>query len=63
VLLEDGKLKVITNNGKFELVAESETKFFRKESGTEIVFVKDGSGRVTEMVFNSSAQEIRLKKL
>jgi CubicO group peptidase (beta-lactamase class C family) len=64
VLIEDGKLKSIGTTGtKYELLAESETKFFIRERPVEFVFVKDASGRVTEMILYSSGQEIRLKKL
>ncbi len=64
VLIEDGKLKAIGNSGaKFDLLAESETKFFIRERAVEFAFVKDASGRVTEMILNSNGQEIRLKKL
>lgn len=64
VLIEDGKLKAIGNSGaKFDLLAESETKFFIRERPVEFVFVRDASGRVTEMILNSNGQEIRLKKL
>ena len=64
VLIEDGKLKAIGNSGaKFDLLAESETKFFIRERPVEFVFVRDASGRVTEMILNSNGQEIHLKKL
>ena len=63
VLIEDGKLKTIGNSGaKLDLLAESETKFFIRERPVELVFVRDASGRVTEMIINSNGQEIRLKK-
>jgi CubicO group peptidase (beta-lactamase class C family) len=64
ILIEDGKLKVKNPSGvKFDLLAESETKFFLRERPVEVVFVKDASGRVTELVLNSNGQEIKLKKL
>jgi CubicO group peptidase (beta-lactamase class C family) len=64
VLIEDGKLKAIGNTStKYELLAESETKFFIRERPVEFVFVKDASGRITEMILYSNGQEIRLKKL
>jgi hypothetical protein len=64
VLIEDGKLKSIGNTGtKFDLLAESETKFFIRERAVEFVFVKDASGRVTEMILYSNGQEFHLKKL
>ena len=64
ILIEDGKLKARNASGtKFDLLAESETKFFIRERPVEFVFVKDPSGRVTELVLNSNGQEIRFKKL
>jgi CubicO group peptidase (beta-lactamase class C family) len=64
VLIEGGKLKAIGNTStKYELLAESETKFFIRERPVEFVFVKDSSGRTTEMILYSNGQEIRLKKL
>ncbi len=64
ILVEDGKLKVRNPNGvKFDLLAESETKFFLRERPVEFVFVKDASGRVSELIFNSNGQEIRFKRL
>jgi CubicO group peptidase (beta-lactamase class C family) len=63
VLTEDNKLKVIGNNVKYELIAESETKFFIKQRPIEVVFVKDSRGRITEMILYFNGQEIRGKKL
>ena len=64
MLHENGRLKVIGNTStKYELLAESETKFFIRERPVEFVFVKDASGRITEMLLYSNGQEIRLKKL
>ncbi|HEU4932110.1 MAG TPA: serine hydrolase [Pyrinomonadaceae bacterium] len=64
ILIEDGKLIVKNPNGaKFELLAESETKFFLRERAAEFVFVKDASGRVTELVLYSNGQELKFKKL
>jgi CubicO group peptidase (beta-lactamase class C family) len=63
VLIEDGKLKVISNRGtKLELLAESETKFFTRENPAELVFVKDATGHVTELTIFSNGQELHLKK-
>jgi hypothetical protein len=64
VLTEDGKLKLkAAGPNKYELFAETETKFFIKEKPGEIVFVKDAEGRVTEMIIYTNGQEIHLKKL
>lgn len=64
ILIEDGKLKAKNPSGvKFDLLAESETKFFLRERPVEFVFVKDASGRVTELILNSNGQELKFKKL
>lgn len=64
ILIEDGKLKARNPNGvKFDMLAESETKFFLRERPAEFVFVKDESGRVTQLVINSNGQELKFKKL
>lgn len=66
ISIEDGKLRARNPNGvKFDLLAESETKFFLRERAVEFVFVKDAAGRVSELILNSirNGQEIRLKKL
>jgi len=61
---EGDKLFLSPNSSaKFELLPESETKFFMKERPGEIVFVKDATGRTTEMVIQVNGQEIHLKKL
>ena len=64
ILIEDGKLKARNANGvKFDLLGESETKFFLRERPVEFVFVKDASGRVFELILNSNGQELRFKRL
>jgi CubicO group peptidase (beta-lactamase class C family) len=64
ILIEDGKLKAKGSSGvKFDMLAESETKFFLRERPVEFVFVTDVSGRVTELIINSNGQELRFKKL
>ncbi len=64
ILIEDGKLKAQNPNGvKFDMLAESEMKFFIRERPVGFVFVKDPSGRVTELILNSNGQDIRFKKL
>jgi hypothetical protein len=65
VIVEDGKLKLQYDaERKNELFAESETKFFVRERPLEVIFVRDKSGRVTEMIFRFPGQELPpLKKL
>jgi hypothetical protein len=64
VLIEDGKLKLkLGGEQKYELLAESETRFFIREMPLDAAFVKDQTGRVTEMIINYDGQEYRLKKI
>ena len=62
VLSEGDKLFLSFNpSAKFELFPESETKVFIKERPGQIVFVKDATGRTTEMVIHVNGQEIHLR--
>jgi CubicO group peptidase (beta-lactamase class C family) len=64
VFIENGKLIFQPGSTfRFELLPESETKFFVRERPDEVVFVKDAEGRVTEMILYLNGQENRLKKL
>lgn len=51
-----------TGQPKFELFAESETKFFLKVIDAQISFVKDQTGRVTHLIFHQGG-EIEAKKI
>jgi hypothetical protein len=63
-LNEEGKLLLqLGGEKKYELLAESATHFFVKEMPLVVIFVKDASGRVTEMINIYNGQEYRLKKL
>jgi CubicO group peptidase (beta-lactamase class C family) len=64
VLNEEGKLLLqLGGEKKYELLAESDKHFFVKEMPLVVIFVKDVSGRVTEMINIYNGQEYRLKKL
>jgi hypothetical protein len=64
VLTEDGKLRIqLGGEKKYELLPESETKYFLREMPLEVIFVKDANGNVTEMINYYSGQEYRLKKI
>ena len=41
----------------------SETRFFLKESNTEVVFVTDDKGKVTHMLYRLHGQELRVRKI
>ncbi|HEX8290083.1 MAG TPA: serine hydrolase [Pyrinomonadaceae bacterium] len=61
---ENGKLFLrLGTEKKYELFAESETHFFVKEMPLLVSFVKDSTGRVTEMINIYNGQEYRLKKV
>jgi CubicO group peptidase (beta-lactamase class C family) len=64
VLNEAGKLKIqLRGETKYELLPESETHFFVREMPLEVIFVKDESGRVIEMINIYNGQEFRLRKI
>ena len=46
-----------------EMSAESETEFFDPYHDTQVVFVKDAGGRVTEMVLRINGRELHAKKI
>ena len=43
--------------------AESETEFFDPLNDTQVVFVKDAGGKVTEMVLRINGREYHAKKI
>lgn len=62
---EGDRLTGIAPNGeRVELLPESETTFFVRGDPSLTIFEKDGTGRVTFMIFrNSDRADIRLKKI
>lgn len=57
------ELKQPTGTSKTEMYPESETKFFRKDVDVEITFVKDETGRVTNLIFRQDGQDLRVKRI
>jgi hypothetical protein len=53
----------LTGQPTLELLAESETKFFFKAIEAEIEFVKDSTGRVTQMDFRQGGLVLEAKKI
>jgi len=58
--VEDGRLMTqITGQPKFELFAESETKFFLKVVEAQVEFFTDASGAVTHLVIHQGGRETK----
>ena len=68
ILVANGTLKLqlaASTIGQFDPIpmsAESETEFFDPLNDTQVVFVKDASGQVTEMILRINGREYRAKK-
>lgn len=61
--VEDGHLMTqITGQPKFELFAESETKFFLKVIEAQVEFFTDPSGAVTHLVIHQGGQDVKATK-
>lgn len=69
ILVANGTLKLqLAANaiGQFDpipLSAESETEFFDPLNDTQVVFVKDATGQVTELVLRTNGREFHAKKI
>jgi len=69
ILVTNGTLKLqLAANaiGRFDPIpmsAESETEFFDPLNDTQVVFVKDAAGQVTEMVLRINGREYHAKKI
>ncbi|HXC96864.1 MAG TPA: serine hydrolase [Edaphobacter sp.] len=60
VTVKDGQLITqATGQDSVPLLAESETKFFPTLFDAQIVFIKDGQGKVTSLVLRQGGQEIK----
>jgi CubicO group peptidase (beta-lactamase class C family) len=58
--VENGQLMTqATNQPKFPLFAESETKFFLKVVDAQVEFVKDEKGQVTHLVLYQGGREVK----
>ncbi len=61
--VEDGRLMTqITGQPKFELFAESQTKFFLKVIDAKVEFFTDASGAVTHLVIHQGGRDTTAKK-
>jgi len=64
ITLEEGKLmSQATNQGKFQLFAETNTKFFLKVVDAQVEFFSDENKEVTHLVLYQGGQEINCKKI
>jgi len=63
ITLENGQLIVqATGEGKMPLYAEIETKFFATVIPAGIEFVKDGQGKVTDLVLHRNEHDMKAPK-
>ena len=63
ITVENGQLMgQATGQGKSQLYAESETKFFLLKSPSTVEFVKDGQGKVTSAILNLNGHERKIAK-
>ncbi len=64
ILFEDGRLLgQVGGQGKFALVAESETEFFSKDVNAKIVFEKDATGKVMGLTLKQGGGAFPAKKI
>ncbi|HEY6293815.1 MAG TPA: serine hydrolase [Terriglobia bacterium] len=52
-----------TGQPKAEIFAESDSEFFPKVSDAQITFVRDGQGRVTELILHQGGQDTHAKRI
>ena len=52
-----------TGQPKFEVFAESETKFFLKVVDAQVEFVPDADGKVNKMILNQGGQKMEAKRI
>jgi hypothetical protein len=64
ITVENGKLKgQPTGQGKADILAESENKFYVEAADAEVIFVKDTSGKVTSLKLTQRGQTREAKKV
>ena len=64
VTKENGRLSVqATGQEKFDIFAESETKFFLKINDATLEFVKDNTGKVTKVILFQGERKMEAKKI
>jgi CubicO group peptidase (beta-lactamase class C family) len=59
----DKMITQATGQGKIEIFAESETKFYPKVMEAKIEFVKDESGKVSKLILNQGGRTMEAKKI
>lgn len=59
----DKMITQATDQGKIEIFAESETKFYRKVMEAQIEFVKDEAGKVSKLILNQGGRKMEAKKV
>jgi CubicO group peptidase (beta-lactamase class C family) len=59
----DRLLTQATGQSKFEVFAETETKFFLKVVEASIEFVKDDSGKFTKLILNQGGRKMEAKRV
>ena len=64
VTLEDGRLMTqATNQPKFEIYPESETKFFLKVVDAQLTFARNAAGAVTEVTLHQGGRDMKARKI
>ena len=59
----DKMMTQATGQGKIEIFAESETKFYPKVMEAKIEFVKDEAGKVSKLILNQGGRTMEAKKI
>ena len=59
----DKMITQATDQGKIEIFAESETKFYPKVMEAQIEFVKDEAGKVSKLILNQGGRKMEAKKI
>jgi len=63
ITVEDGKLmSQATGQEKFQLFAESDTRFFLTVVSAEIDFVRDDQGKVTSLILHQGGHDLKAPK-
>lgn len=64
VLIEQDRLFIKANGqDQFEIFADAENKFFSKVNDAQFEFVKDYSGKITNLILNQGGKEAEAKKI
>jgi hypothetical protein len=64
ILKKDNSLIVrISEQEKYELLPESETKYFIKEATVRVTFIKDDKGKVIQLLIHTDRGDMKAKKI